>query len=225
MNQKSPPKGVFILCAGGHARVVTSILKENGIIPTGMTDTDPSRSGTEVNGIPIIGADNLIVNQSPHEVVLVNAMGNAPGRGRSDLEKRETLYSKFKKLGFEFLEIISPSAAISDQVVLQEGCHIMTGAVVHPGTTVGANTIINTGASLDHDCHVGPHCHVAPGAVLCGGVVIGCRCHIGAGAVVIPGVAIGDDAVVGAGAVVIRDVAAGATVTGNPASVVTDRRS
>jgi len=224
MNEKSFQKGVFILCAGGHGRVVIGILRENGIIPAGITDSDSSRSGADVDGIPIIGDDDSILHKNPRKVVLVNAMGNRAGRGSSDLEKREAFYSKFKKLGFEFMQIISPSAAISDQVVLEEGCHIMTGAIVHPGTTVGVDSIINTGATLDHDCCIGPHCHVAPGAVLCGGVEIGRRCHIGAGAVVIPGVAIGDDAVVGAGAVVIRDVAAGVTVTGNPANPVTDRR-
>ena len=61
---------------------------------------------------------------------------------------------------------------------------------------------------------------MAPGAILCGGVHVGCRAHVGAGAVIRQGITIGEDAVVAAGAVVVRDVAAGELVMGTPASRV-----
>ena len=46
----------------------------------------------------------------------------------------------------------------------------------------------------------------------------------GGGAIILPGVIVGDDAIIGAGSVVTQDVAAGATVVGNPAVQISQRR-
>jgi maltose O-acetyltransferase len=53
---------------------------------------------------------------------------------------------------------------------------------------------------------------------------IGRNVWIGGGAIILPGITIGDDAVVGTGSVVTRDVPAGATVVGNPARSLVQRR-
>ena len=39
-----------------------------------------------------------------------------------------------------------PDAKVSARALLNEGAQVITGAVVHPGCHIGANTIINTGA-------------------------------------------------------------------------------
>ncbi|MBV8494105.1 MAG: sugar O-acetyltransferase, partial [Alphaproteobacteria bacterium] len=44
------------------------------------------------------------------------------------------------------------------------------------------------------------------------------------GAILLPGVSVGDNAVIGAGSVVTHDVSAGATVVGNPARMLANRR-
>ena len=53
---------------------------------------------------------------------------------------------------------------------------------------------------------------------------IGRNAWIGGGAILLPGVSVGDNAVVGAGSVVTRNVLAGATVAGNPARMLANRR-
>ena len=212
---------LYILCAGGHARVVIDMLTAAGRTPKGLFDADKSLHGTSVLGVPVIGNDDDVLDLDPGNVVLVNALGNRPGHGNSNLLARRTLFEKFKALGFQFESVASADATLSANIELEEGCHVITRAVIHPGSRLGANAILNTGASLDHDCIVGAHSHIAPWVVLCGGVSVGVECHIGARAVLVPGVTVGDGAVVGAGAVVIDDVAPGATVVGNPARAVT----
>lgn len=54
---------------------------------------------------------------------------------------------------------------------------------------------------------------------------IGSNVWIGAGALILPGITIGDNAIVGAGSVVTHDVASGATVAGNPARLLKDRKA
>ena len=212
------PADLIILCAGGHARVVIDILRRGGRAVAALTDANKALHGTQLDGVNIIGGEETVLARDPREVILVNARGNGAAHvGDSGLAPRQALFTRFKDKGFHFAQVLSPDAVIAGQVTLGEGCHVLTGAIIHPGSSVGANTIINTGAQLDHDNHIGPHCHIAPGAVLCGAVTVGAGCHIGAGAVIVQGVTIGDRAMVGAGAVVVEDVRAGTTVLGNPA--------
>lgn len=212
------PPDLIVLCAGGHARVVIDILKRGGHRIMGLTDGNPALHGTQLDDVSIIGGDETVLSRPADSVLLVNALGNGAAKiGDSGLGPRRQLFESFKAKGFKFAQVISPDARISGQVTLDEGCHVLTGVVIHPGSTIGANTIINTGAQLDHDNRIGAHCHIAPGAVLCGNVTVGAGSHIGAGAVIVQGVSIGANVVVGAGAVVVGSVRPGTTVLGNPA--------
>lgn len=210
---------LIVLGAGGHARVVIDILHRSGRAIAGLTDIDTRLHGGLLDDAPVLGGDEVVLKRQPKSIVLVNALGGQARMGDSGLALRRRLYEDFKNKGYAFEQVVSPDAVIAHHVVLNEGCHVITGAIVHPGSTIGINAIVNTGAQIDHDCVVGPHSHIAPGAVLCGGISVGAGCLVGAGAVVIEGVKIGDGAVIGAGAVVVADVAAGATVLGNPARV------
>ena len=213
-------RDLYVLCAGGHARVVIDILLSAKRAVAGLIDADESLHGTSVLGVPVAGNDDFIAAMDPESVVLVNALGNRPHIGTSDLHRRRALFEKFKARGFAFETVVSTDATVSKNIRLEEGSHVITRAVIQPGSVLGADTILNTGASLDHDCIVGAHSHIAPWAVLCGGVTVGDECHIGARAVLVPGITVGDGAVIGAGAVVIDNVKAGITVVGNPAQPV-----
>ena len=213
-------RDIIVVGASGHARVLVHLLQTMGTPPAAAVDIDTELHGTDLYGVPVIGDDEAVLARQPSEVVLVNAVGNAPGSGQSGLHVRRTVFEKFKGYGFGFIDVISGDASVSKRTTLGEGVQAVTRSIIHPGVNIGDNTILNTGASLDHDCWVGAHSHIAPWAVLCGGVTVGDDCHIGARAVVVPGIRIGDGAVVGAGAVVIADVAAATTVVGNPARVV-----
>ena len=190
-------RSVILLGAGGHARVLLDTLRLKGVEVLGYLA--PASSAVDP-GVKYL---------SVAEVELVNGVG--------DLTLRQRLYDEFKSRGYRFVQVIHPSAVVSDGASLAEGVQVMAGAVVQTGAALSENVIINTRASVDHDCHIGSHTHVAVGAVLAGDVSIGERVLIGAGSTVIQGIAIGDQSIVAAGAVVIRDVPAGKTVMGVPA--------
>jgi UDP-perosamine 4-acetyltransferase len=180
------PADLIVLCAGGHARVVMDILRRGGRAVSAVTDANAALHGTKLDGVTIIGSDDDVLTRDPRSVVLVNALGNGATKiGNSGLEPRRALFTRFKDKGFSFAQVISPDALIAGHVMLGEGCHVLTGAIVHPGSAIGANTIINTGAQVDHDNTIDAHSHIAPGAVLCGAVKVGAGCHIGAGAVIV----------------------------------------
>ncbi|MBI4969562.1 MAG: acetyltransferase [Rhodospirillales bacterium] len=203
---------ILIIGAGGHAKVVASTLKRLDAEVMGLVDADPARHGQRVLGFLVLGGDEWVMGRDPNSLHLVNGIGSV---GRPGL--RRDLFLRLKAKGFQFASLVDPTAIVAEEVALDEGAQVLAGAVLQPGTRLGANVIVNTRASVDHDCLIGAHVHIAPGAVLSGSVAVGDFVHIGTGASIKQGVRIGSGAVVGIGAAVTRDVAPDTTVTGVPA--------
>jgi len=206
---------LFVLCAGGHARVVIEALLSRGRRPSGVTDRDVARVGELVGGIPITGVDDEILTMNAHSVELANGLGNHASRADPGLSGRRDLFGRFAALGYKFPVVSHASAVIASDAALGDGAQVMAGAVIQPASRIGRNVLINTRAVVEHDCRVGDHAHIAPGAVLCGGVSVGESAHVGAGAVVLAGVSVGAGSVIAAGAVVARNVEAGSFTRGD----------
>lgn len=205
----------YIIGAGGHAKVVIDILLKMGRKPAGVTDSDPSRIGETILGIPVIGDDNMLYDFLPSEINLVLGIGAIKAKS-----PRRKICAAFIAKGYHFGTIIHPSAIIGHEVVIDDGAQIMSGVVIHPGAHIGSGAIINTGACIDHDCVIGAYSHIAPGVTLSGNTRIGEEAHIGTGASIIQNITIGDGALVAAGACVVKDVEPGTRVAGVPAKVL-----
>lgn len=205
-------KPAIILGAGGHARVLISLLKRIDHPITALLDDDPNKLGTTIDDIKVAGNLDAIDDKQTNSIQLVNAIGSARLP-----TIRQAVYHRMTTRGFTFATLLHPAAVVASQANVALGAQIMAGAVVQAHATLGANCLINTAATIDHDSAIGEHTHVAPGATICGGVTIGPGCHIGAGATVIQGIRIAANAVIGAGATVIADVPEGAVFVGTPA--------
>ena len=203
---------IIVVGAGGHARVLISLLRALHRHILGILLQDLTLIGQTIWGVPVIGSDDDVDQYSPNAIELVNAIGSV-----SSTRKRRIIYEKYKNNGYSFSTIVHPKATIIEDVKLSEGVQIMAGAIIQTGCFIDNNTIINTGAIVDHDCIIGEHVHVAPGVVLSGGVHIGTSAHIGTAATVIEGIKIGNEAIIGAGSVVIRDIPDSKLAVGVPA--------
>lgn len=203
---------VIVLGAGGHAKVLIDVLRLRHVEIVGITDADAGKHGHAHAGVRVIGDDDAVLQHAPDRVRLVNGIGST-GQPLA----RRALFERFKQRGYEFLSVIHPAAVVAADVELGEGVNIMAGAVIQPGSRVGANAIVNTAACVDHDCVLGEHTHLAPGATLSGGVRVGNGTHIGTGACAIQEVIIGKNCVIAAGAVVVNDIADDTRVAGVPA--------
>lgn len=205
---------IILLGAGGHARVLLDTLLKANKNVIGILDAQAAVD-KKIFNVPVLGTDDYLENFPPNSVQLVNGIGSI-----GDTNLRAEIYTRFIQRGYEFTNIIHPTAVLGREVTLGKGVQVMAGAVIQTGCSVGDNVIINTQASIDHDCLIGSHTHIAPGAVLSGEVKIGDGSHIGTGAVIIQGVHIGANALVGAGAVVLQDVLDGMKVVGVPAKEI-----
>lgn len=206
-------KPIFILSAGGHAKVLLEALQKNTEIKiAGLLEIDKKLIGKSIFDIPIYDQNKKLEEFYPESIILVNGIGST---ALPDLRKKQ--YEIFKKKGYVFGKVFHPTTYCSEDVMIAEGVQLLARSTVLTGTKIGCNAIINTSASIDHDCDIGNHVHIAPGVVLSGGVKIGDNCHIGTGASIIQGVKIGENSLIAAGAVVISDVPRNSRVAGVPA--------
>ena len=120
----------------------------------------------------------------------------------------------------EILNVIHPTASISDSVLIGKGNFISKQTSINPLVQIGNFCIINTGAIIEHECIIMDAVHIAPGAVLAGNVTVGERTFVGANAVIKQDITIGNDVTIGAGSVIITDIEDGKTVVGNPGRII-----
>lgn len=205
------PGQVWIIGAGGHAKVVIESAREAGFEVVGLADPRPQLHGTAVLGAPVIGD----VSAVPSQAACVVAIGDSRVRARVVDELADRV---------KWVSVVHPRSVVSAHASVGVGSVVFAMAVVHPGSTVGDHVIVNTSAVVEHDNSLASFSQLATGAKLTGGVTIEAGAFIGAGAIVLPGVRVGAWSIVGAGAVVTRDVDAGATVVGVPAREMHDAK-
>ena len=96
-------KSIYMICAGGHARVIIDIMQQAGQLISGILDNNISLSGSNIFGVSVLGTEDYILSLNPHEVLLVNGLGNNPKGKVTDLNARFLLFEKF--YGFNPLSI------------------------------------------------------------------------------------------------------------------------
>jgi sugar O-acyltransferase (sialic acid O-acetyltransferase NeuD family) len=201
----APERGVVVIGAGGHAKVVISLLQAAGQTIAMILDDDPRKWGTSLLGVPIRGPVTRLAEVTDYPAIL--AIG--------DNAAREEMADQWRHV--EWLTAVHPTAYVHSSAQLRPGAVVCAGAVIQPDTSIGAHAIVNTAATVDHDCSVADYAHLAPGVHLAGGVKIGAGALLGIGSVVIPGRSVGEWTTVGAGGVVVSDLPARATAVGVPA--------
>ena len=200
-----------ILGASGHGKVVADSAECVGWKDIVFYDDAWPKRGT--NGVwQVIGDTKALLNSLSNYDGIVIAIG----QNHTRLKKHTELLTHGAKL----INIIHPSAQISQYVELGIGTVVMAGAVINVGSKLGDSCIVNTGAMIDHDCTLGDGVHISPGAHLAGGVTIGDYSWIGLGANIHQLVKVGNEVVVGAGAVVLKDIIGQCTVAGVPAKLL-----
>ena len=193
-------KPIVMLGAGGHAKVLLSILQQQQADVVAVCAPQPPASAL-FQQLRYLAHDDDILQFSPQQVMLVNGVGALPGQ-----TLRRKLYERFSALGYQFACVIAGSAVIADSVKLFDGVQVLPGAIINADAQIDANVLINSGAIVEHDCILGIHSIISPGAVLCGGVSLGENCYIGAGATVIQGIQLGNNTLAGAGSTVVRNL-------------------
>ncbi|MBI2095281.1 MAG: acetyltransferase [Candidatus Omnitrophica bacterium] len=192
-------KPAAVLGAGGHARVVASILEARRMPVLGFFDDsfDP-KAGEKILGRPVLGRFRDILKFKGKIGGVYLAVG--------DNASRKKFFNFFRERGFSLPSITHPSAFVEKNARIGEGSVVCLGAIVGAGATVGKGCIVNSGASLDHESRLGDFSHLAPKSVVAGRTSIGESSFVGMNAAVADCLAIGAGVTIGAGSVVLRNV-------------------
>lgn len=196
--------GLVILGFGGHARSVADVALRSGIDRIVFFD-ESARPGESFAGFAA----------QPHWPEALPGWCAFPASG--DPERRRDLIRSSEERGFEICSLLSPSAYVGLEAIVDKGVLIAHQAHIGPGARIGAGAIVNTAAVVDHETQIGEYSHIAVNATVAGRCVIGRSVMIGAGATITHKISICDGVTVGAGTVVVRDITEPGTYVGLPA--------
>lgn len=196
-------KPLILLGAGGHAKVLLSLINELSLPILGVSAPELVKEHKSTwRGLKVLGPEDKLIEFNKNDVHLVNGIGQLVNSNN-----RRRLFEKFTQQGYYFPVLIHPRAYVDPTAILAEGVQVMAGAVIQADSFVGKNVIINTHVTVDHDCKIDDHIHIAAGATLCGNVYVSSDTFIATGSCIAPGINVGEGAVIGAGVSIVRDVA------------------
>lgn len=172
-------RGIILIGAGGHGRVVAACLERIGVPIIGY-------AGRQIPGLWL---DAPALDDDALEAAARAGAALALGFGAVDsagLARRLALFRRLRGLGARFPAIIDPDAILRRPASIGDGALVCAGAVVQAAAMIGEAVIVNTGAIVEHDVKVRDGAHVCPGAAALGGSYIGETAMIGAGGVLLP---------------------------------------
>ncbi len=211
-NSIKPP--IIIIGAGGHARVVYSLIQiENKYNCLGFLDSDFLAKGEKIGSHEVIGDFTLLTKLRDDGVEFAAV-------SYGDNYKRHIESQKLNSMGYKLPNLIHPSAKLELGHSIGTGNLFAVGSIVGCYVKIGNNCLINTGSTIDHECTIGDSVHIGPGSHLAGRVNVGCNSFIGIGSTVIDKINIGKNVIIGAGSVVIESIPDNVVALGVPAKVI-----
>lgn len=203
-------KHLLIIGARGFGREVYNLFldcKFADIDCKGFLDDKADALAEYSNYPPIISSVESYIPKP--DDVFICALG--------DVAYKEKYASVLLEKGGIFISLIHPSASISMNTTIGQGCIIEKNAIVSCDVTIGDFVTVMPQAVLGHDTQVGDWSHIGSFAFMGGFSKLGRSVTLHPTVNILPHKKVGDNATVGAGSVVIRPVQEGRTVFGIPA--------
>jgi acetyltransferase EpsM len=206
---------VLVWGAGGHGKVVVdALMLSTEWEIAAIIDEDSEKNATELLGVKVSLLNGDLMGSARR--FKCDCVAIAIG----DNYTRHQKFQQIRNAGLRPVNVIHPSARISQFVKIGEGVTILAGTTISAGTVIEDNVCVNTAASVDHDNYLENSCHIFPNATLTGGVRVREFAYVGSGAVITPNLTVQKYSYVGAGAVVLNDVPEGMIVCGSPAKTI-----
>jgi len=204
-------KKAIIVGAGGHCRVLLSILKfYNDFEIVAIADRSNQFFGEVINDLSIqyTWDDFVSIKEKGIEHAFIAVGSN---------DERTSLYKKLKALKFNIPSLIHSTALLEEDIKMGDGNLICMGAKISTLVSIGSNCIVYTGVIVDHEVIIGNNVYIAPGCLIAGRVKIENNVFIGIGATIKEKVTVGEGSIIGAGSVVLKDIPSNTVVAGVPA--------
>ncbi len=176
----------------------------------GFLDDTPDVLDNFKYNCPIIASVEHYVPQ--HGDIFISALGDGKTR------KYYTLMMEQK--GAEFINIIHPTAIISDGVQMGYGNIIGPNVHISNDVSVGNHTLIQTNAILGHDAILSEYSTAGAFVFVGGAAKIQKGAYLATRSTILPKANVGENAIVGASSLVLKKVPENAKVFGIPATIL-----
>lgn len=147
-------KSLLIIGAGSFSPEVDELARLLGYTDIAFLDDNPENAMSE----PVIGKCSQIAEMRERYGTAIVALGNNKNRIK--------YHNILKENGYSIPTLIHPSAYISPDAEIAEGCIIRANVVVSRYVKIGEATMLNVGALIDHHVQIGAGCHILMGAVV-----------------------------------------------------------
>lgn len=185
---------IYLLGAGGHAKVIVDMLILIGAKIGGYHDYQSAEWIDNIN-IPRI-SDGEINSLCKQKSQLCMAF---LGRNAEDLKKRLDKMKAYQLQGAIFPIIIHPKSIVSESAKLMSGVQVLAGAVINALSTINNGAVINTGSIVEHDVIIGNGVHIAPRSTVLGAAQIGDNSYLGSGCTIIQGCSLKENSFIKSG--------------------------
>ncbi len=211
------PAPLLLVGSGGFAREAAEAVRAGASDPAagplqvvGFLDDDPSRHGTEVDGLPVLGPAEAVLDHPGARVLVCTG-------SPADYGSRRRIVERLRLDPDRWATVVHPAASLAPSTRLGSGTVVLASVVATASVHVAEHVAVMPGVILTHDDVVGPYATFGSGVRLGGGVTVEAGAYVGAAAAVRERLTIGAGSLVGMGSVVTRDVPPGEVWAGVPA--------
>ena len=215
---------VILIGGGQHAKVVLYNIKEQGKYEV-ATILDPNSKiwGTFIDGVYVEE------NYKDFEIEYLRMIERKYDTrkffiGIGAMTLRKKIFDFFVSSGWQAVNIIHPSAVVSESAHLGTGILVEAGCLITPSPFIGDNVVVNTGSQVNHDNIIKNHVYIASGVILSGGVTIDENTLLDDGVIVSLGRKIGKNSLIGAGAIVTKDIPDNVVAYGCPCRIIKENK-
>ena len=147
---------------------------------------DGQAAGTEICGIPVVGGIADLPKLRREYALLAVVIGNNRFRAQ--------VYEKAEELGFDFPNIVSPSAYISPFAEIGKGCVLMQNACIQNGAVVGNGVLLNAGVEIHCGAAVDDYALLYTNSTVRTGAKVGKYARVGGNCTICNHAAVPEDA-------------------------------
>jgi len=210
-------KKVVVVGAGGFGREVIEIFKDENKIKEkwnilGFIDDNSDLHGSKINGFPVLGGTDWLIENHNDEIGGVIAIGEP--------KIKKIIADKLENGKVKFVNAIHPSVIMGDYIELGKDVIICAGSILTVNIKICNHVIININSTIGHDTVIDDYCSIMPTVKINGNNNLREGVYVGTGAAFIHQVSVGKWTTIGAGAVVVNDIPESVVAVGVPAKVI-----
>lgn len=195
---------------------INSISKKSRFECVGFLDDNKNIWNKKINGIKVLGPLNSAKKYK--DCFFVNGIGSP-----KNFHDKENIISKTNLPLEKFINIIHPSASVSDKSEMGLGVVVFQNVRVSINANIGNHVLLSPNTVISHDVKIGNYSITAAGVVVAGNTIIGKSSYLGLNSSIKGDITVGDKSLIGMGSVVIDNIPSNEIFAGNPAKLIRKR--